>query len=79
MQEMVSAVLRAVLLRTFVSDDAGVGRSAPLHPPRVTGCERVATLSRSPRAGSAGNWISDDAGNGFGGDDGLRRREGLFG
>ena len=48
-------------------------------PPRVTGGERAATLSRSPGTVLAGIWISDDAGNGFGGDTGFRRREGLFG
>ena len=63
----------------FVSGGASVGRSAPLQPPRVTRCERVVTLSRSPGAGSAGIWVSDDAGNCFGGDAGFRRREGLFG
>ncbi len=35
-------------MEVLVSDDAGVGRSASLHPPRGTGGERVATLSRSP-------------------------------
>ena len=45
----------------------------------MTGCERVVTLSRSPGAGSAGIWISDDAGNGFGGDAGFRRRKEMFG
>ena len=37
-----------------VSDGAGVGRSAPLLP---TGCERAATLSRSPGAVLAGLWF----------------------
>ena len=32
----------------FVSDGAGEGRSAPLQLLGATGCERVATLSRSP-------------------------------
>ena len=45
-----------------VSDDAGVGRSAPLHPPRVTGCERVLTLSRSPGVVLAEILVPDDAG-----------------
>ena len=31
-------------------------------PPRGTGCERVATLSRSPGAALAGSLVSDDAG-----------------
>ena len=31
-------------------------------PPRATGCERVATLSRSPGAALAGSLVSDDAG-----------------
>ena len=42
-----------------VSDDAGVGRSASLLP---TGCERVATLSRSPGAVLAEILVPDDAG-----------------
>ena len=63
----------------FVSDDAGRGALRSPTPPRVTGCERVATLSRSPGAGLAGISVSDDSGNGFGGDSGFRRREGLFG
>ena len=33
-----------------VSDETGVGRSAPLHPLGGRGCERVVTLSRSPGA-----------------------------
>ena len=102
-----------VLVENSVSDETGVGRSAPLHPlggrgargftpsralpwgctgrdlsfrrcrhsgeefgfrrsgrgalrsptpPRVTGSERAATLSRSPGAVLAGIWISDGAG-----------------
>ena len=43
----------AVLVETLVSDDAGVGRSAPLYP-SGTGCERVHTLSRSPGGCSIG-------------------------
>ncbi len=35
-------------MEVLVSDDAGVGRAAPLHPLGRRGCERVATLSRSP-------------------------------
>ena len=31
-------------------------------PPRATGCERGASLSRSPGAGLAGSLVSDDAG-----------------
>ena len=42
-----------------VSDGAGVGRSASLLP---TGCERVATLSRSPGAVLAEILVPDDAG-----------------
>ena len=103
---LVSDDAGAILLNAFVSDGAGRGALRSPTPPRVTGCERVATLSRSPggwfdgnldfrrcrkrlrwrcgfsaaqRAGSAGIWVSDDAGNGFGGDAGFRRREGLFG
>ena len=34
-------------------------------------------FSAARRAGSAGIWVSDDAGNGFGGDAGYWRREGL--
>ena len=44
-----------------VSDDTGVGRSAPLHPLGEQGCERVATLSRSPGAVLAEIAVSDDA------------------
>ena len=54
--------MQAILLKAFVSDDAGVGRFAPLHSPRVTGCERVATLSRSPGAVLAEILVPDDAG-----------------
>ena len=46
----------------FVSDDAGRGALCSPTPPRVTGCERVHTLSRSPGAGLAGSLVSDDAG-----------------
>ena len=52
-----------------VSDDAGVGRSASLLP---TGCERVATLSRSPGAVLVEIFVSDGAGyslDGFVSDD----------
>ena len=52
--------------RCFRRRERGALRSPT--PPRATGCERVATLSRSPGAGSAGIWVSDDAGNGFVGD-----------
>ena len=34
-------------------------------PPRVTGCERAATLSRSPGAVLAWIWVPDDAGCSF--------------
>ena len=34
-------------------------------PPRVTGCERVTTLSRSPGAVLAWIWVPDDAGCSF--------------
>ena len=46
----------------FVSDDAGRGALRSPTPPRATGCERVATLSRSPGAALAGSLVSDDAG-----------------
>ena len=52
-------------MKDFVSDDAGVGRSAPLHPPRGTGGERVATLSRSPGAVLMEILVSDEAGCSF--------------
>ena len=35
-------------MKVLVFDETGVGRSAPLHPLGGRGCERVATLSRSP-------------------------------
>ena len=46
-----------------VSDDAGRGALRSPTPPRVTGCERVATLSRSPGVGVTRNLVSGDAGN----------------
>ena len=46
----------------FVSDDAGRGALRSPTPPRATGCERGASLSRSPGAGLAGSLVSDDAG-----------------
>ena len=51
-------------MKDFVSDDAGVGRSAPLPPPRGTGGERVATLSRSPGAVLMEILVSDETGVG---------------
>ena len=52
----------AILLKAFVSDDAGRGALRSPTPPRVTGCERVHTLSRSPGAVLVGSLVSDDAG-----------------
>ena len=49
-------------LEIFLSDDAGRGALRSPTPPRVTGCERVHTLSRSPGAALAGSLVSDDAG-----------------
>ena len=51
----------ATLLRAFASDDAGRGALRSPTPPRVTGCERVATLSRSPGDGLEGSLVSDGA------------------
>ena len=51
-----------VLVKDLASDEAGVGRSAPLHPLGrwgVRGCDPLA-LSRG--AVLAGIWISDSAG-----------------
>ena len=45
--------MQAVLLMAFVSDGAGVGRSAPLHP-LGDGVREGATLSRSTGGGSGG-------------------------
>ena len=47
-------------LEIFLSDDAGRGALRSPTPPRVTGCERVSTLSRSPGAGLVGNSVSVD-------------------
>ena len=64
----------AALMKILVSDEAGCAfdgfgfrrrRRGALRsptPPRVTGCERVATLSRSPGGDLAGTWFSDDTG-----------------
>ena len=72
-----SAAQRDVRMR--ISFPAARAWGAPLpYTPSGDGYERVVTLSRSPGAGLARIWISDDAGNGFGGDAGFRRREGLF-
>ena len=62
MEDLISNGAGAILLMAFAFGDASVGRSAPLHPPRGTGCERVMTLSRSPGVGLAGIWVPDDAG-----------------
>ena len=71
---MVSDDAGVVLLTAFVSDKAGTAFlrfffpttrawGAPLpYIPSGTGCERVATLSRSPEAALAGSLVSDDAG-----------------
>ena len=48
-------------MNAFVSDDAGRGALRSPTPPRVTGCERVTTLSRSPGAVLVGISVSDDA------------------
>ena len=49
-------------LEDFRSRRRGRGALRSPTPPRVTGCERVATLSRSPGAALAGSLVSDDAG-----------------
>ena len=59
---LVSDDAGAILLNAFVSDGAGRGALRSPTPPRVTGCERVATLSRSPGGDLAGTWFSDDTG-----------------
>ena len=56
--------MRAVLLMAFVSDGAGVGRSAPLQP-LGDGVREGATLSRSPGGCSFDGLVSDDAGYSF--------------
>ena len=59
---LVSDDAGAILLNAFVSDDAGRGAlRSPTHP-RVTGCERGATLSRSSGGALAGTCFSDDTG-----------------
>ena len=59
---LVSDDAGAILLNAFVSDGAGRGALRSPTPPRATGCERGASLSRSPGAGLAGSLVSDDAG-----------------
>ena len=59
---------QAVLLRTFVSDGAGVGRSAPLHPLGRRGARGFTPSRALPGAGLAGNWFSAGAGSCSGGD-----------
>ena len=49
-------------LEIFLSRRRGRRALRSPTPPRVTGCERGATLSRSPGAGLAGSLVSDDAG-----------------
>ena len=56
--------MRAVLLMAFVSDGAGVGRSAPLQP-LGDGVREAATLSRSPGAVLAEVLVPDGAGGIF--------------
>ena len=53
----------AILLRDFVSDDAGVGRSAPLHP-LGDGVREGVALSRSPGGwfGARKDFISGNGG-----------------
>ena len=51
-------------MRVLVSDGAGRGALCSPTPPRVTGCERVATLSRSPGDGLTRILVSDEAGKG---------------
>ena len=46
----------AVLAKDFVSDDAGVGRAAPLHPLGGRGARGLRALSRSPRWGTNGDF-----------------------
>ena len=53
--------MRAVLLWTLFPTAQAWGALLP-YTPSGTGCERVATLSRSPGAGLAGSLVSDDAG-----------------
>ena len=48
-----------------VSDDTGVGRSAPLHPPPGDGVREGATLSRSPGAVLVEILVSDETGYSF--------------
>ena len=58
---------QAVLLRTFVSDGAGVGRSAPLHPLGRRDARGFTPSRALPGAGLAGNWFSAGSGSCSGG------------
>ena len=72
-------VFSDVCFEDVVSDDTGVGRSAPLHPLGRRGARGLRPSRALPGTASAGISVSDDAGNSFGGDAGFRRRKEMFG